>query len=67
MVIELESQINIREPPKEKLKEFKEQMEKEIFEKTKLIFGEPFNDGDEYLKINTRIKTNKLIKEKEEK
>ena len=67
IVIEVESQFNIREPTDDELNLFKKEKEKEIFKQIKGIFGEPFKENNEYLKIQVKIKKNKLIKEKEEK
>ena len=66
-MIEIESQFNIREPTDDELNSFKKEKEEEIFKKVKSIFGEPFREGNEYLKIQVKIKKNKLVKEKEEK
>ena len=67
IVIEIESQFNIREPTEDELNSFKKEKEEEIFKQVKSIFGEPFKEDNEYLKIQVKIKKNKLIKEKEEK
>ena len=65
-MIEVESQFNIREPTDDELNLFTKEKEEEIFKKVKSIFGEPFKEDNEYLKIQVKIKKNKLIKEKEE-
>ena len=67
IVIEIESQFNIREPTGDELNLFKKEKEEEIFKQIKGIFGEPFKEDNEYLKIQVKIKKNKLVKEKEEK
>ena len=66
-MIEIESQFNIREPTEDELNLFKREKEEEIFKQIKGIFGEPYTEDNEYLKIRVKMKKNKLIKEKEEK
>ena len=66
IVIEVESQFNIREPTDDELNLFKKEKEKEIFKQVKSILGEPYKEDNEYLKIRVKMKKNKLIKEKEE-
>ena len=47
IVIEVESQFNIREPTDDELNLFKKEKEKEIFKRVKSILGEPYKEDTE--------------------